>query len=407
MTLKHAFLGVMATSLLVFGCDVDRSSAPDPAGYYFTGTVYDGLKGEPLTDKFEVSLEQASETLEGDVDEKTGTFSIGPLKPGSDYVITISADGYRKFFAVEPLKANLPTTVDKQVTQYYEAYLFPEDLKSPEVTLELYGQDSQNNRPSGQVRFAPAAEGTSVLNLTSQAGSVTGQVWANDADRKVGTVMLEAKDGTVEIKEGALVYGVTYTGVVFDVGGHGYKAFNFTAGTSGHQTILLDNLADEPLLLLSNSLDTGDYSDDGTVTYMFNQSIEFSPATPDYVVAELIDDRITISGTNDANDNNISNVLIGDSATTTAIDDPNKQERGTEISIDGNTLTISWPGYKKASSYEPNMFDLEDLRSVTYDVSSIRVRREGATDLESVTLQSLIAATSGRVTVQLKEPLTP
>ena len=172
-------------------------------------------------------------TVDGTIDAETGTFQIGPLKPGSDYVITITADGYRKFFAAESYKANLPTTVEHQLTQYYEAYLFPTELQSPAVTLELYGEDSLDNRPSGQVRFAPAAEGTSALNLTGQAGSVAGQVWANDADRKAGTVTLTLKDGVVDVQKGDLVYGVTYTGTVYDVEGHGYKNFSFTAGTLG------------------------------------------------------------------------------------------------------------------------------------------------------------------------------
>ena len=155
--------------------------------------------------------------------------------------------------------------------------------------------------------------------------------------------------------------------------------------------------------MLSSSLDTGDWSENGTVTYTFNQPIEYSPTTPDYVVAELIDDNIDIT-TVDANDNGTVNLLIRDSMTTTAEDDPNNQERGTKIEIKGNTLTISWPGFDNSDSYEPDNFDLDDLRAVTYDVRGIVIRPTGTTDNEAVTLSSFVGNTE---TVQLKEPLAP
>lgn len=407
MTLKHAFIGVMTAGLLAFACDVDRSSSDDPAGYYFTGAVYDGLEGKALTKDYTITLHDASspaDGLKGTVD-KAGKFSLGPLKPGSDYVITIDAEGFRPFYAAEPMKTALPNSADQTITQYYEAYVFPLELESPPVTLEFYGQDSLNTRPSGSVRFAPAMEGTSALNLTSQTSSVGSQLWSNDADRKAGTRIVKLTDGVLELPKGELVYGVAYTGTVYDVEGHGYKSFNFTAGQTGHQTIVLDNLADEALQLLSSTLDTGVWSKTGEVTFTFNYPIEFSPASPDYFASEVIDDGITIMDDEDADGDNVFNVLIGDSTTTTAVDNPNKQERGTKIEIDGYTLTLSWPNYNKASSYEPNMFDLDDLQAVTYNVTGISIRRVGATDIEAKTLSSLVGG--GAVTVDLVEPWVP
>lgn len=408
MTLKHAFLGVMATSLLAFACDVDRSSKADPAGYYFTGVVYDGLTGKPVTD-YTITLDQANlaEPAQGVVNAETGAYEIGPVKPGSDFVISINGgDAYRPFFAAEPLENNLPNTDNEQTTQYFEAYLFPTELESPAVTLEMYGAYANTTRPSGQVRFAPTADeltGSSALNLVNATQAAVGdQIWFNDADLKSPSVILPLTAGVVDVAAGALVYGVTYTATVYSVDGHAYQDFGFTAGLTGHQTILLQSLAADPLKLIGDSLDTGDWSQTGTVTFTFNEPIEFSPTTPENVAAELIDDNITIDGADTAvDDDTIGNVLIGDGVPTEATDSPNKLERGTSIVIDGNTLTLSWPGYNKAASFEPDMFDLDDLRSVTYDLAGISIRRVGATDGEKASLTSLVGDT---VTVDLQAP---
>lgn len=393
MTLKQACLGVLATSLLAFGCDVDRAGV-DPSGYYFTGTVYDGVTGEPV-EAFKMTLSQASGTTTVDVKKGAdGSFEIGPVKPGSDYVITIDAKNYRPFFDAEAMKAALPNNTEKKTTQYFEAYLFPTDIDSPAVTFEIFGQDNAHARPSGTVRFAPVGEGTSALNLGgSIAPAVSGQIWANDADRKAGTRFATLENGVVDVTAGLLVYGVAYQATVYAVDGHAYQSFNFTAGLTGHQTVTLRDLGTQDLEAMTTSLDDGLPSSDGTVTFTFNFPIEFAGATPESYSRELLDDNLDIDTVN-ANGNTTMNALTLD-------DEPDVQERRTEISIDGNTLTLKWPGHDDAACFETDMYDQEDLQAVIYDVRGIQIRRVGASDIEAATLSSLVGTT---VTVPLKEP---
>lgn len=419
MTLKHAFLGVMAASLLAFACDVDRSGS-DPAGYYFTGVVYNGETGAKL-EEYTVTLTQAGEAdLVAKADDN-GAYMVGPLKPGSDFVVTIDAgDEYRPFFDVQAMKNSLPNTSDDQQTQYYEAYVFPTGLESPAVTFEVFGIDNANARPNGKIRLAPAGDGTSVLNLGggtatlgAQAASVSGQYWNNDADRKAGVISdLELADGIVEVKKGALVYGVTYAATIYDVDGHAYKSFAFTAGLTGHQTV---NLADlligtDTLELQSSSSDTGLASEDGTVSFTFNYPIEFGAATPEDVAKEAIDDNIATQATDlDGDACNLINTLFATDPVTYADyneDNRNDQERGTSIEISGNTLTLSWNGRNDAFETITGAEECNtgDLTSVTYNllVAGVTIRPAGATsNANAVTLASLVGNT---VTVQLQDP---
>jgi len=395
MTLKHAFLSVMTLGLFAFGCNVDHTGVDD-TGYYFTGAVYNGVDGNPVSE-FKITLTQASGTVTKSVKKSTnGMFEIGPVKPGSDYVIKIDADNFRPFFDAEAMKAALPNNPEKTTTQYFEAYLFPKDVKSPAVTFDIFGADSANTRPSGKIRFAPQGDGTSALNLGgTMTPAVTGQIWPNDADRKAGTVMRDLTDGVVNVDEDSLVYGVAYQATVFAVDGHAYQNFTFTAGLSGHQTVTLKDLAvgTDLLAVESSSLDNGTYSENGTVKYTFNYPIEYAAATPEGYCKEVLDDNISILTVN-TNGNTTYNVLK-------VADDANVQERNTSISIDGKTLTISWPGYNNSASYEPNSYDLEDLQAVTYDLRLIKFRPVGSLDEKARALSDLVG---NSVTVQLKQP---
>jgi hypothetical protein len=400
MSFKRILFGAAFAGLAGLGCTVDHSS-DDATGYYFTGTVYDGLEGKPLTAGYTIRLIQGPNTEEVEVKKSdNGKFAIGPVKPGSDYIIEIENEDYREFYAAEPLKTALPSNVEQQTTQYYEAYLFPKSLQSPPVTIAVFGEDSTSPRPTGSVRFAPTGTGGSALDLGADfAPAIAGHLWTNDADLKTGTKILTLQDGEIKIGEGELVYGVTYEATVYDVSGNAYQAFNFTAGLSGHQTITLSDLSDDTLRVTSSSLDTGNISSDGSVTFTFNFPIEFSPSTPQDYVAELIDDGIQISATDDDGDG-VSNQLI-------ATDSPTQREHNTSVAIDGNKLTLKWPGHDQAAAFEPNAFDPDDLWDVTYPTAGILVRRTGATDTDARPLSSMLAERGGlgtSVTVNLKTP---
>jgi hypothetical protein len=401
MSFKRILFGAALAGLAGLGCTVDHSS-DETTGYFFTGTVYDGLEGKPLNASFEVRLIQGASTEEVKVKAKSGgKFAIGPVKPGSDYIIEIESEDYREFFAAEPLKTTLPSNDEQQTSQYYEAYLFPKSLQSPPVTLAIFGEDSTSPRPSGSIRFAPTGMGTSALDLGADfAPAIPGHLWTNDADLKSGTKILGLAEGVVNIEAGALVYGVTYEATVYDVSGNAYQAFNFTAGLTGHQTITLSDLADDVLKVTSSSLDTGNFSSDGAVTFTFNFPVELSPSTPLDYVAELIDDGIEIPETDDDGDG-VSNALI-------ATDSPATRERSTKVEISGNTLKISWPGHNQAGAFEPNAFDVDDLWDVTYPTIGILLRRTGSTDTDARALSTMLGERGGvgtSVTVNLKSPL--
>jgi hypothetical protein len=393
----------MVAGLLSFGCTVDRSSDADSAGYYFTGTVYDGLEGKPV-EGYSISVAQGVSTVDGSVNADTGTFNIGPIKPGSDYVITIKADGYRSFFAAQKFAdtTDFPDdTVGNQLNQYYEAYLFPEDLESPAVTLDLYSDDSLTERPNGSVRFTPTVDGVSALDLSRTASSVAGQTWANDADLKTRTKTFELKDGEVKVEAAALVYGVAYTVTVYDVEGQQYKSFAFTAGIDGDKTVRLSNLETSALELLGSSFDDGSYSSESaTVTYTFNQPIAFASATPKAKAEELLDEGITLK-TKDYDDptDGLDGVLP------TLLDYADDEDgRGTTITIEDNILTISWPKsnhFDEANYDEDSVAHLEnELIGVTYDLTGIGIRAVNGTSNDA---EELSKFTNDAVTVYFSE----
>jgi hypothetical protein len=258
----------------------------------------------------------------------------------------------------------------------FEAFVFPSPdvLPSPALTFTI--QTPDGTQPDGQIRVTPNNDvGESVLNLQGDIdGSVDGQVWDNDADRKFETVVKDVSNGVVTFDGGELVYGVEYEATVFAADGYSLQNFTFRSGVTGDQTVVLARLTEQPLAITASSLD---YDDDGldenaTIVLTFNQNIELSPRITADSVDEAIDDGFDIASPDADADGDTNQLFRFDPA---GDDEDDQQENGAHFTIDGNTLTLSW------DRDDSNFFEQDDddpIASASYDVSSIRLKPVGA-----------------------------
>ena len=376
---KLALLTLLASS--AFGCTVDRTQA-DTSGYYFTGWVYDGVTNERLED-YTLFVTQAKTTLKASMSD-SARYWVGPVEPFNDY--TVSIDGgsnYRPFYASQRFLIGPPQAPDGIQSQLFEAFLFPSPdvLPSPALTFTI--QTPDGTKPNGQIRVTPANDvGQSMLSLDGKiAGSVDGQVWDNDADRKFETVTREVADGVVKFEEGDLVYGVEYAATVFAAEGYSLQSFTFRSGVAGDQTVVLPRLTEQPLAITSSSLNTDidGLDENATIVLTFNQDIEASA-------------RFTLASVDEAMDETFSIVspdadMDGDQNTLALDDDDAVQERGTHWAIDANTLTLSWD----RTNGNFDVLDKQDpIAAATYNISSILLKPVGARVEREVQLSALL-----------------
>jgi hypothetical protein len=374
-----------------FACSVERTEAVT-SGYYFTGWAYDGVSNRRLEEsEYDIFLTYGQKTVPGSINPDTGRFWVGPVEPFHDYFIQINADGYRQFYAAESFLVNAARGADGTQSQLFEAFLFPEDLLSPELTFTI--QTPDGTQPDGQIRVTPANDvGESILNLQGDIdGSVDGQVWDNDADRKFETVVADVEGGVVTFAEGDLVYGVEYEATVFAADGYALQGFTFRSGVTDNQTVVLPRLTEQALAITANSLD---YDDDGldpfaTIVLTFNQNIELSLRIDEGSVREAFDDNVSIGSSDFDGDMEVNQLLTVDT------DEDDALENGARFTIDGNTLTLSW-------DRDPGNFFVQDdddpITSATYDLSNIRLKPAGERTGREVQLSVLYQAT---VTVQV------
>lgn len=370
-----------------FACSVDRTQTVS-SGYYFTGWVYDGVTNERLAgEDYELFATFGTETISGSQSEE-GRFWVGPIEPFHDYTISIDAgENYRPFYASQSFLVGAARGADGRQSQLFEAFLFPspDQLPSPPLTFTI--QTPDGTLANGQLRVTPANDvGESVLNLQGDIdGSVDGQVWENDADRKFETVVAEIVDGVVTFNEGDLVYGVEYEATVFAVEGYSLQSFTFRSGVTDDQTVVLSRLTEQALAITANSLDYGVGLDEfATIVLTFNQEIELSPSFSEASVFEAVDDGFTISSPDADGDGDVNQLYFSD-------DDDDIQEHGAYFVIDGNTLTFLWDrvddNFETTDNADPIAF-------ASYNVSSIRLRPVGARAEREVALATLLGATS-------------
>jgi hypothetical protein len=376
---KLALLTLLASSALA--CTVDRTQT-DTSGYYFTGWVYDGVTNERLED-YTLFVTQAKTTLKASMSDSS-RYWVGPVEPFNDY--TVSIDGgsdYRPFYASQRFLTGPSPAPDGMQSQLFEAFLFPSPkvLASPALTFTI--QTPDGTKPNGQIRVTPANDvGESMLNLDGKIeGSVDGQVWDNDADRKFETVTREVADGVVTFDEGDLVYGVEYAATVFAADGYSLQSFTFRSGVAGDQTVVLPRLTEQPLAITSSSLNTDvDGLDaNATIVLTFNQDIEASARFTLESVDEAVDETFSILSP-DADMDGDQNTLALDA-------DDGVQERGTHWAIDGNTLTLSWD----RGNGNFDALDKDDpIAAATYNISSILLKPVGARVEREVQLSALL-----------------
>ena len=382
-------LTLLASS--AFGCSVDRTQSVT-SGYYFTGWVYDGVSNERLgdgnDDGYELYVTYGKDTLSGSVNDETGRFWVGPVEPFHDYTITIDAGGnYRPFYASQSFLTNAARGADGTQSQLFEAFVFPSPdvLPSPELTFTI--QTPDGTLPSGRIRVTPNNDvGESALSLQGDIdGSVDGQVWENDADRKFETLVLDVEDGVVTFDEGALVYGVEYEATVFAAEGFTLQSFTFRSGVTDDQTVVLPRLTEQALAIVSNSVFTDDdgLDENATIVLTFNQDIELSPRFTLDSVIEAVDDGFSIDSADADADGDVNELLFDDEEDT--------QEHGTRFEIAGNTLTFSWD--RDDSNFETQDDD-DPISFARYDVSSILLKPAGARAEREVALEALLGATT-------------
>jgi hypothetical protein len=276
-------------------------------------------------------------------------------------------------------------------SQLFEAFLFPSPdvLPSPELTLTI--QTPDGTLPNGQIRVTPNNDvGESVLNLQGDIdGSVDGQVWENDADRKFSTVVRDVEDGVVTFGEGDLVYGVEYEATVFAAEGYSLQSFTFRSGVTDDQTVVLPRLTEQALAIVAISTDYDDVGLDAnaTIVLTFNQDIELSPSFTIESINEEVDDTFSITSP-DADGDGEQNTLLFD-------DEDDVQEHGTHFAIDGRTLTFSWD--REDSNFEVQDED-DAIVLATYNVQNMILKPAGARAEREVFLTDLLP---GALTVRL------
>jgi hypothetical protein len=369
-----------------FACSVDRTQDVS-TGYYFTGWVYDGVTNDRLgdgnDDGYDLFVTYAKDTVNASMGD-SGRFWVGPVEPFHDYTITIDAgESYRPFYASQSFLVGAARGAEGMQSQLFEAFLFPSPdvLPSPPLTLTLQTPDGVPL--NGQLRVTPNNDvGESVLNLQGDIdGSVDGQVWENDADRKFETVVVDVEDGVVSFGEGDLVYGVEYEGTVFAAEGYALQSFTFRSGVTDDQTVVLPRLTEQPLAIVASSLN---YDDDGldanaTIVLTFNQDIELSARFTLDSVIEAVDDGFSIASPDDDGDGDVNQLILED--------EDDAQEKGTHFEIAGNTLTFSWD--RDDANFETQDED-DPIVSAAYDVSSILLKPVGARVEREIFLTDLL-----------------
>ena len=329
---------ILLTCLLTVSvsCTEEEEEA---GGIFFTGRVYDGATGELLTD-FDIKLTYRDSTVAGTVDAQ-GRYIIGPLAPYHDFTITISADGYRELVShnafheetQRPVWLGSERSLITDRSYYYDAYVFPTELKSPSVTFYVNLGDSEEPA-TGTMRLRPTSAPSLMDELDETPVGVPGQIWANDANLQLETVMRDFEDGTQTLGEGALVYGVSYDVTIFGVPGYAELNATFRSGFDGNQAYILNPF---PLPAIALALVTTEYGDpmpNGQVTFVFNQPIELDSRTSMNTYREFIDENVSIFSP-DADGDDELNTLKEDERGT-------EQERGTSLTIADRTLTLAW-----------------------------------------------------------------
>jgi hypothetical protein len=379
--MKRSAVALLAV-LAVGGC----SDEPNHQ-IYFSGSVWNGATGEKVTSYKIRALVQRDEAVSSSVNS-AGQYLIGPLEPWNDFTIEIEADGYRSFHSHNrmlglPGVFNDPDEIEEHTsTQSYvfDAVLFPESLATPATTLFVVSEQG-DTLLNGKVRLAPTDGSALTLDDPNTNAPIPGQLWTNDDDRQVGTLVKDFTGGQVELAAGELVYGVMYNVSIYDVPEHQLTSVFYQAGINGNQRYVVETVSSPPFAMLTM---TKQNDPAATVEITFSETIEFalhpSGLYNETHYREFIDDNFSISS-GDADADGVYNILKSDAS-------PSVQERGTSITITGNKLVLSW---NRTTGLQTS--DAEDPIGIAYyqGLSSIYVQPVGKPD-DRTPLSSLIGS---------------
>ncbi len=377
--------------VLSAGCSASHTD------YYFSGRVYNGAEGARLA-KYDIELQYLDRRVEGTVDDD-GRYFIGPLTPFNDYTIAISAEGYRSFLSHNIMKVDDELSNNKDpgddgkrpdVSQYFDAYLYPTVVQSPATRFHITQSDT-DAAAAGTIRLHPTSSSSLFDSAATRPAGVGTQVWLNDDDLQFSTVTRPFSGGIADFAEGDLIYGVTYLVTVYGVAGHAEAQASFTAGVDGDPSIVLSPLTLTPLSLSFVSTQLGTPVASGEVVFLFNEPAILDPlATPDAYVSAL-EAAFAISSP-DKNGNGVTNKLKAFDPTASP------GSLGIGIKLESNKLTLSWDPAVALLTTDA----ADPIRSVTYGgLDGVVLRPANGQGATAVTLAALFGAKS--ITV----PVTP
>lgn len=353
---------------------------------YYTGRIYDGVRLERIND-YTIRLEYFDQVIHGQVDP-TGRYIVGPLRPDVDYSIVIEAEGYRPLLSHNRRigRGDFPDFV----SLYYDAFLYPEDIASPQVKFQFRLGDS-DDLPSGIVRLAPTGGSSLFDEEDEQPAGVDNQVWTNDEDLQHRSVTAEFTDGEVVFEEGDLTLGVNYKVTVFGVDGYGItEGGNYQAGVDNDPTIVMSPLNTAPLEIIYNSAQLSEPAADGRVTLRFNQPIRLSPAISLPTMQRALNDNLMIFSPDSDNDD-MRNMLNPTDPTAAQ-----PTYRGADLQVSDNTLVLTWDASQALETTDPD----DPIYELSYGgLSTLRIESAIAGDSPSRTLAQLLGSSWLDVTI--------
>ena len=385
-------IALLVTCSLVYfvACNEEEETE---GGIYFSGRVYDGATGEQLTD-YDIVLTYRDKSVDGGLGPQ-GRYFLGPLAPYHDFTITIRAAGYRTLvshnaFHEEDQRpfglGGLNLVTDR--SYYFDAYVFPSELKAPPVTFYITLGDSEEVA-SGNLRLRPTSAPSLMDEADEIPAGVQDQLWHNDANLQLETVNREFTDGSQTLGEGALVYGVSYDVTIYGVEGYAEFHGTFKSGFEGNQAYVLNPLSIPAISLALVTTEYGEPIPNGQVVFYFNQPIELDPRVSNNTYREMIDDAVSIFSP-DADDDDEFNTLKEDERGV-------EQERGTSLTLFENTLTLDWNPDEGLETTD----DDDPIYAVTYGaLDDIMIRPIDGMAGDAVSLRNLIG--SNIITVPMR-----
>ena len=206
--------------LLVAAAAACGSDEEPASGYYLRGRVFNGATLEAVG-KAELTLINGEGTASA-TSAEDGTYSIGPIEPGSSWRVAAKASGMQSFeFTGVALEAINPLAEDLTRTLIGDVPMYAQSMESPAFKVMVDSSDARLPASIASINFAPAAVGTDPSKvadpLPAQVGLVSGAfaeprgaTMPNDARAVAKSFHTTLMNGEAEIPAGALTWGATY-----------------------------------------------------------------------------------------------------------------------------------------------------------------------------------------------------